>query len=262
MNGGTAIVPDLDSVDQFRVLTNNFDPQYGNYNGGIVNVVTKSGSDAFRGNALRFLPQHDARREATTSRRSAPSSSSNQPGGTVGGPLKKGKVFFFADYQGTRTTQGIETGIIPVPSLAEPRRQLLGRRRAPSTAPSTDRTGRACCRSGSATRCRPASRTTRRVARATAQCVLPNAIIPHAGLVVARRRSCCSTCPTPNVGGNSAFRPARSRRPCATTRGPSASTATAGCWACCPATTSSTTIGWTTLSRRAGRRERARASTR
>ena len=42
-----------------------------------------------------------------------------QPGGTVGGPLKKGKVFFFADYQGTRTTQGIETGLIPVPSLAE-----------------------------------------------------------------------------------------------------------------------------------------------
>ena len=45
--------------------------------------------------------------------------SQNQPGGTIGGPLKRGKIFFFADYQATRTTQGIETGNIPVPSLAE-----------------------------------------------------------------------------------------------------------------------------------------------
>ena len=43
----------------------------------------------------------------------------NQFGGTVGGPIKKNKVFFFADYQGTRTHQGIDTGLIPVPTLAE-----------------------------------------------------------------------------------------------------------------------------------------------
>jgi len=55
MNGGTSIIPDLDSIEQFRVLTNNFDPEYGNYNGGIVNVVTKSGSDSFHGDAFEFL---------------------------------------------------------------------------------------------------------------------------------------------------------------------------------------------------------------
>src|SRR5262244_2743722 len=55
MNGGTAVVPNLDSISEFRVLTNNFDPEYGNYNGGIVNVVTKSGSDQFHGNAFEFL---------------------------------------------------------------------------------------------------------------------------------------------------------------------------------------------------------------
>ena len=44
MNGGTSVIPNLDSIDEFRVLTNNFDPEYGNYNGGMINVVTKSGS--------------------------------------------------------------------------------------------------------------------------------------------------------------------------------------------------------------------------
>ena len=52
MNGGTSIVPNLDSIDEFRVLTNNFDPEYGNYNGGMINVISKSGSDAFHGNAF------------------------------------------------------------------------------------------------------------------------------------------------------------------------------------------------------------------
>ena len=46
MNGGTSVIPNLDSIQQFRVLTNNFDAEYGNYNGGMINVVTKSGSNA------------------------------------------------------------------------------------------------------------------------------------------------------------------------------------------------------------------------
>ncbi len=58
MNGGTSIVANLDSIDEFRVLTNNFDPEYGNYNGGMVTVITKSGSDSFHGNAFEFLAQH------------------------------------------------------------------------------------------------------------------------------------------------------------------------------------------------------------
>src|SRR6202007_68406 len=55
MNGGTSVIPNLDSIQEFRVLTNNFDPEYGNYNGGMINVVTKSGSDSFHGNAFEFL---------------------------------------------------------------------------------------------------------------------------------------------------------------------------------------------------------------
>jgi hypothetical protein len=118
MNGGTSIVPNLDSIDQFRVLTSNFDPQYGNYNGGIVSVITKSGSDTFHGGLFDFVRDTalDARNAFSPERAAF---KQQQPGGTLGGPIRRGKVFFFADYQGTRTTEGIETGVIPVPSLAE-----------------------------------------------------------------------------------------------------------------------------------------------
>jgi hypothetical protein len=116
MNGGTGVVPNLDSIEEFRLLTNNFDPEYGNYNGGIVNVVTKSGSDMFHGNMFEFFRNTglDARNYFSPERAEF---NQNQPGGIVGGPLKRGQIFFFGDYQATRTTQGIETGNISVPSL-------------------------------------------------------------------------------------------------------------------------------------------------
>jgi hypothetical protein len=118
MNGGTSIVPNLDSIDEFRVLTNNFDPEYGNYNGGMVTVVTKSGSDTFHGNAFEFLRNTvlDARGYLDPTRSSF---RQNQFGGTLGGPVKRQKVYFFSDYQGTRTNQGIPTGNITVPSLQD-----------------------------------------------------------------------------------------------------------------------------------------------
>ena len=118
MNGGTSIVPNLDSVDQFRVLTSNFDPQYGNYNGGIVSVVTKSGSDAFHGSAFDFA-RNTALDERNYFSPDRAAFRQQQPGGTLGGPVRKRRLFFFGDYQGTRTTEGIETGLIPVPSLAQ-----------------------------------------------------------------------------------------------------------------------------------------------
>src|SRR5581483_3283636 len=75
-------------------------------------------SDTLHGNAFEFFRNThlDARNFFSPERAEF---SQNQPGGTVGGPLKSGKIFFFGDYQATRTTQGIETGNISVPSLAE-----------------------------------------------------------------------------------------------------------------------------------------------
>ena len=118
MNGGTTIVPDLDSIAEFRVLTNNVNAEYGNYSGGIVNVVTKGGGDQVHGTAFEFLRNTDL--DARNFFSPDPSFyRQNQFGGTVGGPIKKDKIFYFADYQGTRTAQGIDTGLIAVPTLAE-----------------------------------------------------------------------------------------------------------------------------------------------
>jgi hypothetical protein len=115
MNGGTSIVANLDSIEEFRVLTNNFDPEYGNYNGGMVTVITKSGSDSFHGNVFEFLRNTalDARGYFDPSRASF---RQNQFGGTIGGPIKHRTIYFFGDYQGTRTNEGVETGLISVPS--------------------------------------------------------------------------------------------------------------------------------------------------
>jgi hypothetical protein len=118
MNGGTAIVPNLDSIAEFRLLTNNFDAQYGNYSGGIINVVTKSGTNQIHGSGFEFLRNTDldARNFFSPDRSFY---RQNQFGGTVGGPIHQNRVFYFADYQGTRTNQGLDTGLISVPSLAE-----------------------------------------------------------------------------------------------------------------------------------------------
>jgi hypothetical protein len=118
MNGGTSIVPNLDSIDEFRVLTNNFDPEYGNYNGGVVTVVTKSGSDEFHGDGFELLRNTalDARGYFDPTR---PDFHQNQFGGTLGGPIMHRKAYFFGDYQGTRTTEGVETGLISVPSVLD-----------------------------------------------------------------------------------------------------------------------------------------------
>jgi outer membrane receptor protein involved in Fe transport len=118
MNGGTTIIPDLDSIAEFRVLTNNYNAEYGNYSGGIVNVITKSGENNLHGSAFEFLRNTDldARNFFSPDRSFY---RQNQFGGTVGGPIRKNKLFFFGDYQGTRTDQGIDTGLIAVPSVQQ-----------------------------------------------------------------------------------------------------------------------------------------------
>jgi hypothetical protein len=118
MNGGTSVIPNLDSIAEFRVLTNNFDPEYGNYNGGMINVISKSGSNAYHGDVFEFLRNTDldARNYFSATRGAF---QQNQFGGTVGGPILKDKLFFFTDYQGTRTVQGMTSAETTVPSLQE-----------------------------------------------------------------------------------------------------------------------------------------------
>src|SRR5579883_2802652 len=118
MNGGTSIVPNLDSIAEFRIITNNFDAEFGDYSGGVVNVVTKSGTNDLHGSAFEFLRNTslDARNFFSPERSFY---RQNQFGGTLGGPVRRNKVFLFGDYQGTRQSQGVDTGLIPVPSVAD-----------------------------------------------------------------------------------------------------------------------------------------------
>ena len=115
VNAGTAVIPNLDSISEFRIITSNFDAEYGEFSGGQISVVTKSGGNALHGNAFEFLRNTDldARNYFSPTRGAF---RQNQFGGTLGGPIRRDKVFFFVDYQGTRQTQGIDTGNIAVPS--------------------------------------------------------------------------------------------------------------------------------------------------
>ena len=116
VHNGAAMIPNLDSIAQFRIITNNFDAEYGNYSGGQINVVTKSGTNQYHGTVFDFLRNTDldARNYYSPTRGVY---IQNQFGGTVGGPIKKNKIFLFVDYQGTRQILGA-TQSFAVPSVA------------------------------------------------------------------------------------------------------------------------------------------------
>jgi len=119
VNMGTSILPNLDAIDSFRVLTSNFDAEYGNSSGGQVLVITKAGSAQLHGSAFEFLRNTalDARNYFSRERGAY---RQNQFGGTLGGtPFHAKSITLFGDYQGTRLTEGMDTGNIAVPSIAE-----------------------------------------------------------------------------------------------------------------------------------------------
>jgi len=115
-NNAASVIPNLDSIAEFKVLTSNFDAEYGNFSGGQVLVTTKSGTNQVHGSAFEFFRNThlDAENYFASDRAQY---DRHQYGGTVGGPIRRDKLYFFADYQGANMTQGIETGLISVPSL-------------------------------------------------------------------------------------------------------------------------------------------------
>src|SRR6266567_1103453 len=115
---GTSIIPDLDSIAEFRIITNNGEAEYGNYAGAQVYVVTKSGTNQLHGSGFEFLRNSDldARNFYSSDRGIL---RQNQFGGTVGGPIRRERMFFFGDYQGMRKTVGVDSGKVSVPSPAE-----------------------------------------------------------------------------------------------------------------------------------------------
>jgi hypothetical protein len=199
VNAGTAIVPNLDSIAEFRILTSNFDAEYGGYTGGHINVITKSGTNNFHGNVFEFLRNTDldARNYFSSSRGVF---DQNQFGGTLGGPIRKNKIFFFADYQGTRLTEGIDTGLIPVPStqdrfgnLSDITSSLTGSVTGQSWANTLSKElGYAVL---------PGERYYTPGCSNSWQCVFPNAVIPMSAWS-APARNLLQYIPQPNAGSN------------------------------------------------------------
>jgi len=110
-------IPFPDAVQEFSVQTNGLPAQYGLHPAGVVNIVTKSGSNAFHGDVFDFLRNGDlnARQEATNARDTL---KRNQFGGTVGGRIVKDKLFFFGGYQGTRQRSDPASNRAYVPTAA------------------------------------------------------------------------------------------------------------------------------------------------
>jgi len=116
-NLGAGLVPNLDSVEEFRLITNSFDAEYGKFSGAVMNAVTKSGTNSFHGDAFEFI-RNDKLDAANFFTPVKSELRQNQFGFTAGGPFWKNKLFWFTDYQGTRRVAGAETGIVNLPSAA------------------------------------------------------------------------------------------------------------------------------------------------
>jgi hypothetical protein len=116
------IQPSPDAIEEFRVLTNTFDAEYGRNSGSVVNVVTKSGTNELHGDFYEYF--RNTILDANTffnnaSRRPVPDLKQNQFGGTLGGPIRKDHTFLFGSYEGRRIRQGISSGEVFLPTAAE-----------------------------------------------------------------------------------------------------------------------------------------------
>src|SRR5438093_2191612 len=134
VNGGDAndqfvnlptVQPSPDSIQEFRVLTNTFDAEYGRNSGSVVNVITKSGTNDLHGNVYEFFrnTKLNANPYCFTAVDGIPCDkpqfNQNQFGGTFGGPIVKDRTFFFTSYEGRRIRQGIPSSLVFVPSASE-----------------------------------------------------------------------------------------------------------------------------------------------
>lgn len=119
-NGDISFLSSPDAIAEFKIQTTNYSAEFGRSAGGVVNATTKSGTNAFHGEVFEFLRNEalDARGYFEPAGQAKAPYKQNQFGGTLGGPIKKDKTFFFVDYQGTRIHQA-NTYHETIPTLAE-----------------------------------------------------------------------------------------------------------------------------------------------
>src|SRR5579863_2746195 len=109
-NMGAGLIPNADSVAEFRLLTNSFSAEYGKFTGAVMNSVTKSGTNKIHGDVFEFYRNQGMNAFSWFSGATKAELKRHQFGGVVGGPIVKDKLFFFFDYQGTRQVAGASTG--------------------------------------------------------------------------------------------------------------------------------------------------------
>src|SRR5207248_974076 len=117
-NMGAGLIPNADSIAEFRLLTNSFSAEYGKFTGSVMNTVTKSGTNRFHGTLFEFYRNQglDATSYFDPTKAEL---KQHQFGGVVGGPIVKDKLFFFTDIQQTRRVAGVSTGKLDVLSNDE-----------------------------------------------------------------------------------------------------------------------------------------------
>src|SRR5918999_1341905 len=115
-----AVRPPVDAIQEFEVLTSTADASFGRHGGAHVNVVTRSGSNDIRGTAWGFFRNNalDARNHFAPEGEDSPEYGRSQFGASIGGPVVRDRTFFFADYEGMRSDEGI-TRIATVPTAGE-----------------------------------------------------------------------------------------------------------------------------------------------
>jgi hypothetical protein len=121
LGNNIVVNPNPDALEEFKILTNNYDAQYGRTSGGIVNQITRSGTNDFHGDGFEFLRNTvlNARDYFLPAELPKQTFQRNVFGGTVGGPIRKDKTFFFLAYQGARRREGDTSQQLTVLSAAE-----------------------------------------------------------------------------------------------------------------------------------------------
>src|SRR5260221_689560 len=117
VDGGFVLRPPVDAISQFRILTYTPNAEFGHSTGSTTNIITRSGTNSLHGALWEFL-RNDAFDAKSFFAQNVEPLKRNQFGGTLGGPIKRDKTFFFGYYEGLRNRQG-ETTRATVPSLAE-----------------------------------------------------------------------------------------------------------------------------------------------
>jgi hypothetical protein len=208
-DNGAAIIPNLDSISEFRIITNNYDAEYGNYSGGQVNVVTKSGTNSLHGSGFEFLRNTalDAKNYFALPTEKTPVFRQNQFGGTLGGPIRKDKTFFFVDYQGTRQTQA-PTVNVQMPSPANFTGNFADSASLFTNTVTSDATSNPNSWASVLSRrlgysVQPGEAYYSPGCTSNTQCVFPNAVIPKsAWSPVATKMLALGLIPQPNAPGN------------------------------------------------------------